>query len=31
MAKGLYNPKLKLPRIPCSDGAGEVSRPWARA
>jgi NADPH:quinone reductase-like Zn-dependent oxidoreductase len=22
--KGLYNPKLKLPRIPCSDGAGEV-------
>jgi NADPH:quinone reductase-like Zn-dependent oxidoreductase len=24
MAKGLYNPKLKLPRIPCSDGAGEV-------
>ena len=24
MAKGLYNPKLHLPRIPCSDGAGEV-------
>lgn len=22
--KGLYNPRLKLPRIPCSDGAGEV-------
>ena len=22
--KGVYNPKLKLPRIPCSDGAGEV-------
>jgi NADPH:quinone reductase-like Zn-dependent oxidoreductase len=22
--KGLYNPKLRLPRIPCSDGAGEV-------
>ena len=25
MVKGLYNPKLGLPRIPCSDGAGEVS------
>jgi len=25
MVKGLYNPKMKLPRIPCSDGAGEVS------
>ncbi len=25
MAKGVYNPKLKLPRIPCSDGAGEVT------
>ena len=25
MLKGLYNPKLKLPRIPCSDGAGEVA------
>ena len=24
MIKGLYNPKLKLPRIPCSDGAGEI-------
>lgn len=24
MVKGLYNPKLKLPRIPCSDGAGEI-------
>jgi NADPH:quinone reductase-like Zn-dependent oxidoreductase len=24
MVKGLYNPKLKLPRIPCSDGAGEL-------
>jgi NADPH:quinone reductase-like Zn-dependent oxidoreductase len=22
--KGAYNPKMKLPRIPCSDGAGEV-------
>lgn len=22
--KGLYNPRLRLPRIPCSDGAGEV-------
>jgi NADPH:quinone reductase-like Zn-dependent oxidoreductase len=25
MVKGLYNPKMKLPRIPCSDGAGEVA------
>ena len=25
MIKGFYNPKLKLPRIPCSDGAGEVT------
>ena len=25
MVKGLYNPKLKLPLIPCSDGAGEVA------
>jgi NADPH:quinone reductase-like Zn-dependent oxidoreductase len=25
MVKGLYNPKLGLPRIPCSDGAGEVA------
>ncbi len=24
MVKGLYNPKMALPRIPCSDGAGEV-------
>ena len=24
MVKGFYNPKLALPRIPCSDGAGEV-------
>ena len=24
MVKGKYNPKMKLPRIPCSDGAGEV-------
>jgi NADPH:quinone reductase-like Zn-dependent oxidoreductase len=24
MVKGLYNPKMKIPRIPCSDGAGEV-------
>ena len=24
MIKGLYNPRLALPRIPCSDGAGEV-------
>ncbi len=24
MIKGLYNPKMRLPRIPCSDGAGEV-------
>jgi NADPH:quinone reductase-like Zn-dependent oxidoreductase len=24
MAKGFYNPKMALPRIPCSDGAGEV-------
>jgi NADPH:quinone reductase-like Zn-dependent oxidoreductase len=24
MVKGLYNPKLRFPRIPCSDGAGEV-------
>lgn len=24
VAKGLYNPKMQLPRIPCSDGAGEV-------
>jgi NADPH:quinone reductase-like Zn-dependent oxidoreductase len=25
MVKGLYNPKMKLPRIPCSDGAGDVT------
>ena len=25
LVKGIYNPKLKLPRIPCSDGAGEVA------
>jgi len=25
VVKGLYNPKMKLPRIPCSDGAGEVA------
>jgi len=24
MIKGLYSPKMHLPRIPCSDGAGEV-------
>jgi NADPH:quinone reductase-like Zn-dependent oxidoreductase len=24
MVRGYYNPKLPLPRIPCSDGAGEV-------
>ncbi|HEY0757947.1 MAG TPA: NAD(P)-dependent alcohol dehydrogenase [Acidisarcina sp.] len=24
MVKGTYNPRLRLPRIPCSDGAGEV-------
>jgi len=24
MAQGIYNPKQKLPLIPCSDGAGEV-------
>jgi len=24
MVKGFYNPKLALPRVPCSDGAGEV-------
>jgi NADPH:quinone reductase-like Zn-dependent oxidoreductase len=24
MVKGSYNPKLHLPRIPCSDGAGEI-------
>jgi NADPH:quinone reductase-like Zn-dependent oxidoreductase len=24
LVKGFYNPKLKMPRVPCSDGAGEV-------
>jgi NADPH:quinone reductase-like Zn-dependent oxidoreductase len=24
VVKGLYNPKMKLPRIPCSDAAGDV-------
>jgi NADPH:quinone reductase-like Zn-dependent oxidoreductase len=24
MVKGKYNPRMKLPRVPCSDGAGEV-------
>lgn len=24
MVKGIYNPKLKVPRVPCSDGAGEI-------
>jgi NADPH:quinone reductase-like Zn-dependent oxidoreductase len=24
VVKGLYNPRMNLPRIPCSDGAGEV-------
>jgi NADPH:quinone reductase-like Zn-dependent oxidoreductase len=24
VTEGKYNPKMKLPRIPCSDGAGEV-------
>jgi NADPH:quinone reductase-like Zn-dependent oxidoreductase len=24
MVKGVYNPHLQVPRIPCSDGAGEV-------
>jgi NADPH:quinone reductase-like Zn-dependent oxidoreductase len=24
VVKGLYNPRLSLPRVPCSDGAGEV-------
>src|SRR5271154_7055576 len=24
MVRGQYNPKMHLPRIPCSDGAGEV-------
>jgi NADPH:quinone reductase-like Zn-dependent oxidoreductase len=25
MVKGFYNPKMALPRLPCSDGAGEVA------
>lgn len=25
IVKGLYNPKMALPRVPCSDGAGEVT------
>src|SRR5271170_8526891 len=25
MVRGHYNPKMALPRIPCSDGAGEVA------
>jgi NADPH:quinone reductase-like Zn-dependent oxidoreductase len=24
VVKGLYNPKMALPRIPCSDGAGQI-------
>lgn len=24
MVRGLYNPRMALPRIPCSDGAGEI-------
>lgn len=24
VVKGLYDPRLKMPRVPCSDGAGEV-------
>ena len=24
VVKGQYNPKLRMPRVPCSDGAGEV-------
>jgi len=24
MVKGLYNPRMELPRVPCSDGAGEI-------
>src|SRR5271154_3575784 len=24
MVRGHYNPKMALPRIPCSDGAGEI-------
>src|SRR4051794_29677647 len=25
MVKGVYDPKMALPRVPCSDGAGEVT------
>lgn len=25
VVKGLYNPRMHLPRIPCSDGAGEIA------
>src|SRR3954466_7173602 len=25
VTKGHYNPKLKMPAVPCSDGAGEVA------
>lgn len=25
ITKGLYNPRMPLPRVPCSDGAGEVA------
>ena len=31
IAKGVYNPKLKLPLIPLSDGAGEVDRDRRRS
>src|SRR5271165_5844914 len=24
MVKGLYSPRMALPRVPCSDGAGEI-------
>ena len=30
MVKGFYNPKMALPRIPCSDGAGEIVEVGAR-
>ena len=26
MVKGLYNPRLRMPLVPCSDGAGVVTR-----
>src|SRR4051794_26853029 len=25
VAKGQYNPRMRLPRVPCSDAAGEVA------